>query len=66
MKGHLPPWVDREIPPGCHDCGTGHSPALCPKPYLRCDRCNYDTHTCPGCGGGLQHGVAVCSPCSHL
>ncbi len=21
-----------------------------------CDRCNYDRHYCPGCGGSLDHG----------
>jgi len=25
-----------------------------------CDRCNYDVHTCPGCGEPLPHGMEVC------
>jgi hypothetical protein len=28
-----------------------------------CDRCNYDTHVCPGCGKPLRHGVEVCTEC---
>lgn len=28
-----------------------------------CERCNYDTHTCPGCGDNLRHGVEVCVDC---
>jgi len=66
MKGPWPPHSDREIPPGCEGCGTDHAPALCPQPYLRCERCNHDTHTCPGCGEPLAHGVGECSPCSKL
>lgn len=23
--------------------------------YRCCDQCNYDTHTCPGCGENLMH-----------
>lgn len=23
--------------------------------YQCCDRCNYDRHTCPGCGDNLTH-----------
>lgn len=30
---------------------------------LYCDKCNYDTHICPGCGESLQHGVYVCTDC---
>lgn len=28
-----------------------------------CDRCNYDTHVCHGCGEPLPHGIEVCPPC---
>lgn len=28
-----------------------------------CDRCNYDLHTCPGCGENLPHGIDVCDVC---
>jgi hypothetical protein len=28
-----------------------------------CDRCNYDTHRCPGCGEPLPHGTEVCGGC---
>lgn len=28
-----------------------------------CDRCNYDSHTCPGCGEWLHHGTVVCGRC---
>ena len=28
--------------------------------YQACDRCNYDQHTCPGCGIALSHdGIAL-------
>lgn len=33
---------------GCYDC---------------CDRCNYDTHICPGCGGDATHTEPVCPDC---
>jgi hypothetical protein len=29
----------------------------------KCDRCNYDTHRCKGCGEPLEHGVEVCDSC---
>ena len=29
-----------------------------------CERCNYDTHACPGCGSPTVHGVEVCPGCS--
>lgn len=28
-----------------------------------CDRCNYDVHTCGGCGEPLQHGQSACETC---
>lgn len=28
-----------------------------------CERCNYDTHTCLGCGANLSHSVEVCKEC---
>lgn len=28
-----------------------------------CDRCNYDMHTCPGCGASLAHGIEECDAC---
>jgi hypothetical protein len=28
-----------------------------------CQRCNYDTHRCGGCGTPLAHGTEVCAPC---
>lgn len=28
-----------------------------------CDRCNYDMHTCPGCGTSLPHGMEACEDC---
>lgn len=28
-----------------------------------CQRCNYDTHVCPGCGAPLPHGTEVCDDC---
>lgn len=29
-----------------------------------CERCNYDTHRCPGCGEPLPHGTEVCGSCT--
>lgn len=29
----------------------------------KCQRCNYDTHRCLGCGTPLEHGVEVCDSC---
>ncbi len=34
------------------------------RDYENCDRCNYDTHRCPGCGEPLVHGVESCNDCS--
>ena len=31
-----------------------------------CQRCNYDTHTCPGCALPLAHGTEACADCSRL
>lgn len=31
------------------------------EPY--CARCDYDDHTCPGCGEPLRHGVGACAEC---
>jgi hypothetical protein len=28
-----------------------------------CDRCNYDTHRCKGCGEPLPHGTEICAQC---
>lgn len=28
-----------------------------------CERCDYDTHRCPGCGEPLPHGTEVCRSC---
>lgn len=28
-----------------------------------CDRCNYDMHTCHGCGTSLPHGMELCPRC---
>lgn len=33
------------------------------RPWAVCDRCNYDLHTCPGCGVPLPHGTEVCVGC---
>jgi hypothetical protein len=40
----------------CQDAG-------CPE---CCERCNYDTHKCPGCGKPLKHGTEVCTDCKEL
>lgn len=33
----------------------------------RCDKCNYDMHTCPGCGTPVRHySSGVCSECEKL
>lgn len=40
-----------------HGPDLGHFPETC-------DRCNFDTHTCPGCGEWLNHGTLVCGRCS--
>ena len=41
-----------------------HYPEHCPHPYLRCDRCNYDTHTCQGCGEPVPHALdRTCQAC---
>lgn len=29
-----------------------------------CEKCNYDDHTCPGCGEWLHHGTGACGPCN--
>jgi len=29
-----------------------------------CERCNYDTHRCKGCGEPLEHGTEVCTMCT--
>lgn len=29
-----------------------------------CQRCNYDTHVCPGCGCPLPHGIEACDECN--
>ena len=34
-----------------------------PNQYKTCEACNYDRHTCPGCGEWLYHGKGVCGPC---
>lgn len=34
--------------------------------YKCCDRCNYDTHTCPGCGIDVNHGTVCCEDCEKL
>jgi hypothetical protein len=28
-----------------------------------CERCDHDTHRCPGCGEPLPHGTEVCAGC---
>lgn len=34
------------------------------KSYYYCDKCNYDGHYCPGCGGDVPHNSSgVCDPC---
>ena len=40
----------------------GTSPQVA-SPDLDCDRCNYDTHACPGCGASLRHGTEACADC---
>lgn len=30
------------------------------RPWAVCDKCNYDTHTCPGCGTPINHGQEEC------
>lgn len=34
-----------------------------PGQYATCEDCNYDKHTCPGCGEWLYHGKGACGPC---
>ena len=41
----------------------GASPEPEPGDPNYCPRCDYDTHTCPGCGEPLKHGTEVCAPC---
>lgn len=36
------------------------------RTWETCERCNYDTHICPGCGEPLPHGVEVCPPCAEV
>jgi hypothetical protein len=31
--------------------------------YRCCDHCNYDRHSCPGCGADLKHGIEMCADC---
>ncbi len=31
--------------------------------YQDCERCNYDTHRCHGCGQPLPHGTELCADC---
>lgn len=49
----------------CEGCGKAeHATADCPRPFLTCEYCNYDKHTCPGCGESLTHrGPKVCAEC---
>lgn len=47
-------YPDREEPP--------EVPPI--RDYENCDRCNYDTHRCPGCGEPLTHGTEVCAECN--
>jgi hypothetical protein len=46
----------RQVNPSCPRHGK--------RPWAVCERCNYDTHSCPGCGTGLPHGQEVCHGCS--
>lgn len=32
------------------------------RPY--CGRCDYDRHTCPGCGDNVEHGEIACVECN--
>jgi hypothetical protein len=32
----------------------------------QCDKCNYDRHTCPGCGTNISHGDGCCAECERL
>lgn len=51
--------LDR-TPQGCEVCGKGHPTYFC------CDRCDYETHCCPGCGAPLSHSRGVCDECEKL
>lgn len=38
------------------------NPACTIHPY--CYRCDFDRHTCPGCGTNIPHGTTACTTCS--
>lgn len=46
-----------EHPASVNEPGGEYECATCSKYY--CDRCNYDRHTCPGCGEELNHRTAI-------
>lgn len=34
------------------------------RDYENCERCDHDTHRCPGCGDPLTHGAEACVECN--
>jgi hypothetical protein len=42
----------------CQVCSENHPTYMC------CDRCNYDTHDCPGCGEWVGHDRIMCDECN--
>jgi len=34
------------------------------RDYENCERCDHDTHRCPGCGDPLTHGTEACAECN--
>lgn len=58
--GQGPTWDDVLT----EDCQAVYDRLIPPADPAQCERCNADTHACPGCGRGTAHGVPVCSACS--
>jgi len=57
--------MTKEIPVGTINVGVTQCGHLTTDGcYHCCDRCNYDSHQCHGCGEPLSHGTEACKACT--